>query len=389
METNTLKILSVDDEQDLSLLMKQMFRKQIKSKEYEFYFASHGVEALEILHKHKDIFIVLADINMPVMNGLSLLKKVKEMGNPLMHVIMVSAYGDMENIRNAMNNGAFDFVTKPIDFGDLQKTIDKTNAEINFIRRKLYQGKKLKLLEADIAAGALIQSALLPKIQGQLHGYNNVNIYTHYIPAKEVSGDFYDVFPLDNKNLGFLIADVSGKGIPAAAFMLICHTAIKIFSREGDSPSQVLKRANDFLNIGNKESMFVTAFFAILNTETNLLTYSFAGHNKPFIIGKNHVEELKSKQNIALGIMDNYDFAEGSLQLSIGEKIVMFTDGITEPIDKAENEYGEEKLKTLLENNMNKSIIDIGNQIIYDIESFTQGMPQFDDITIVAFEIIK
>lgn len=389
METNTLKILSVDDEQDLSLLMKQMFRKQIKSKEYEFYFASHGVEALEILHKHKDIFIVLADINMPVMNGLSLLKKVKEMGNPLMHVIMVSAYGDMENIRNAMNNGAFDFVTKPIDFGDLQKTIDKTNAEINFIRRKLYQGKKLKLLEADIAAGALIQSALLPKIQGQLHGYNNVNIYTHYIPAKEVSGDFYDVFPLDNKNLGFLIADVSGKGIPAAAFMLICHTAINIFSREGDSPSQVLKRANDFLNIGNKESMFVTAFFAILNTETNLLTYSFAGHNKPFIIGKNHVEELKSKQNIALGIMDNYDFAEGSLQLSIGEKIVMFTDGITEPIDKAENEYGEEKLKTLLENNMNKSIIDIGNQIIYDIESFTQGMPQFDDITIVAFEIIK
>jgi len=389
MAKNAMKILSVDDEQDLSLLMKQMFRKEIKAGEYEFYFATHGVEALEILAKHPDISIILADINMPVMDGLTLLKKVKEKMNPLMHIIMVSAYGDMKNIRISMNNGAFDFVTKPIDFGDLRITLEKTRKEIDFIKQKLKQGKKLKVLEADLEAGALIQNALLPKIQGQLTHFPSINIFTHYLPAKEVSGDFYDVFPLDDHRLGFLIADVSGKGIPAAAFMLICHTAIKVYSREGDSPSKVLQRANNYLNIGNDESMFVTAFFAILNTNTNVLTYSFAGHNRPFLIQSNEVKELSSQQNIALGILDNHKFTEGNLQLSVGDKVVMFTDGVTEPIDEKGDDFGEDRLKGILENDKDHSIIEIGNTIISEIEIFTQGLPQFDDITLVAFEINK
>ena len=384
-----MKILSVDDEKDLSLLMKQMFRREIKNGEYDFYFASNGVEALEILGKHSDISLVLADINMPVMNGLTLLKKIREMNNPLMRVIMVSAYGDMKNIRIAMNHGAFDFVTKPIDFGDLRTTLEKTRKEIDFIKKKLRQGKKLKILEADLEAGALIQSALLPKIQGQLPDFPSVNIYTHYLPAKEVSGDFYDVFPLDKHRLGFLIADVSGKGVPAAAFMLICHTAIRIYSREGDSPSKVLQRANNYLSIGNSESMFATAFFAILDTQTNQLNFAFAGHNKPFLIQNNKVIEITSQQNIALGIMEDYEFTEASLQLNAGDKMVMFTDGITEPVDDEGNDYGEERLNNLLNTAKDKDIIKIGNQIITEIETFTKGLPQFDDITLVAFEINK
>jgi sigma-B regulation protein RsbU (phosphoserine phosphatase) len=302
---------------------------------------------------------------------------------------MVSAYGDMKNIRIAMNNGAFDFVTKPIDFGDLRTTIEKTRKEIDFIKRKLSQGKRLKVLEADLAAGAIIQSALLPKILGRLPNFPDINIFTHYMPAKEVSGDFYDVFPLDNHHIGFLIADVSGKGVPAAAFMLICHTAIRIYSREGDSPSKVLERANNYLSINNAESMFATAFFAILDTETNILTYSFAGHNKPFLIQQETVEELPSQQNIALGILDEYTFTEGQQQLSHGDKLVMFTDGITEPVDEAGNDYGEEKLKILLETHRHQSIIEIGNRIVAEINTFTRGFPQFDDITLVGFEIKK
>ena len=120
-----VKILSVDDETDLELLLTQYFRRKIRKGEYEFFFAHNGLEALQILLKNPDIAIILSDINMPEMDGLTLLAKVNEMRNPSLKCIMVSAYGDMDNIRHAMNNGAFDFATKPIDLDDLQITIDK------------------------------------------------------------------------------------------------------------------------------------------------------------------------------------------------------------------------------------------------------------------------
>lgn len=109
-----VKILSVDDEMDLELLLTQYFRRKIRKGEYEFFFAHNGLEALTVLLKEKDINIILSDINMPEMDGLTLLTKINEMQNPAMKCIMVSAYGDMGNIRSAMNNGAFDFATKPI-----------------------------------------------------------------------------------------------------------------------------------------------------------------------------------------------------------------------------------------------------------------------------------
>ena len=128
-----IKILSVDDEAPIELLMKQYFRRKIRSGEYEFYFARNGVEALAVLGNNPDIEIILCDINMPEMDGLTLLSKVNEMHNPALRVIMVSAYGDMRNIRLAMNNGAFDFATKPIDMEDLALTIEKAIEQIRYV----------------------------------------------------------------------------------------------------------------------------------------------------------------------------------------------------------------------------------------------------------------
>jgi len=119
------KILVVDDETDLEILIKQKFRKEIRKKEYEFLFAINGKDALEKLLEYPEVDIVLSDINMPEMDGLTLLSKLNEL-SPLIQSVIVSAYGDMENIRTAMNRGAFDFITKPIDFKDLTLTMDKT-----------------------------------------------------------------------------------------------------------------------------------------------------------------------------------------------------------------------------------------------------------------------
>jgi adenylate cyclase len=139
------KILVVDDETDLEILIKQRFRQKIRQKEYEFVFALNGRHALEQLEQHKDIELVLSDINMPEMDGLTLLSKINET-NSLLKAVIVSAYGDMENIRTAMNRGAYDFITKPVDFKDLEITIDRTLAHVSQIKQTLKAMKENDIL---------------------------------------------------------------------------------------------------------------------------------------------------------------------------------------------------------------------------------------------------
>ena len=124
------KILVVDDEPDLEVLIRQRFRKQIRDDELRFEFAQNGVQALQKLDEHRDITMILSDINMPEMDGLTLLQKMAQRNNPALKSVIISAYGDMENIRTAMNRGAFDFLTKPIDFGDLELTMRKTMQQL-------------------------------------------------------------------------------------------------------------------------------------------------------------------------------------------------------------------------------------------------------------------
>jgi sigma-B regulation protein RsbU (phosphoserine phosphatase) len=130
------KILSVDDEQDLEILLTHYFRRKIRKGDYEFKFAHNGLEALKLMIEEPDFDIILSDINMPEMDGLTLLSRINELRNPAQKCIMVSAYGDMKNIRTAMNRGAFDFATKPIDMDDLSVTIEKAIEEINYINKR-------------------------------------------------------------------------------------------------------------------------------------------------------------------------------------------------------------------------------------------------------------
>src|SRR5210317_2477926 len=148
------KILVVDDETDLEILIKQKFRKEIRKKEYEFLFAVNGNDALEKLLEEPEVDIVLSDINMPEMDGLTLLSKLNEM-SPLIQSVMVSAYGDMENIRTAMNRGAFDFITKPVDFTDLELTIEKTLKYVNQLKDTLKAIKENNILKMYVDENVL------------------------------------------------------------------------------------------------------------------------------------------------------------------------------------------------------------------------------------------
>ncbi|MFT7248075.1 MAG: adenylate cyclase [Arcticibacterium sp.] len=148
------KILVVDDESDLEALIRQKFRRQIREKKYEFFFAENGRVALEVLESEPDIFLVLSDINMPEMDGLTLLVKIAE-NNPLIQVVMVSAYGDMDNIRTAMNKGAFDFICKPVNFEDLEVTMEKTIIHIKQIRETVNAIKENNILKMYVDGSVL------------------------------------------------------------------------------------------------------------------------------------------------------------------------------------------------------------------------------------------
>lgn len=148
------RILVVDDEPDLETLIKQKFRKQIRANQYEFLFASNGAQALEVLEEAQDIELVLSDINMPVMDGLTLLLRLQETHN-LLKAVVVSAYGDIENIRTAMNRGAFDFLIKPIDFKDLEITIEKTLNQVKAIKNSLLTVKENNILKMYVDESVL------------------------------------------------------------------------------------------------------------------------------------------------------------------------------------------------------------------------------------------
>ena len=231
------KILVVDDETDLQFVINQKFRKQIRNGQYEFHFAFNGLEALSKLIEIPDIAVILSDINMPEMDGLTLLSKVRELKNPLLKTVICSAYGDMENIRTAMNRGAFDFVTKPVDFTDLEVTLEKTISELNVVREGMAYHDKLLSIEHDLMVAREIQRAILPKSIPELVW---AGIFGSMDAARQIGGDFFDYFMMDAHRLGFVIGDVSGKGIPAAIFMAVSRTLIRATGLKGMSPSECM-----------------------------------------------------------------------------------------------------------------------------------------------------
>ena len=383
-----IKILSVDDENDLELLLTQYFRRKIRKGEYDFHFAHNGLEALTMLLKEKDFDIILSDINMPEMDGLTLLTKINEMQNPALKCIMVSAYGDMGNIRQAMNNGAFDFATKPIDLDDLSLTIEKAIEQIHYIKEMQKEHNELTGIKGDLAVAREIQQAILPRIFPPFpEEANTLDIAADMNAAKDVGGDFYDFFRIDNDRIGFTIADVSGKGVPAAIFMAVARTLIRATGIRGVSPAECMTYSNALLSQESVNYMFVTVFYGIYNIRTGEVTYTNAGHNPPYLMKSDgSVEELPLSKDIVAGAIDDYEFTEDTLQLEKGDTLLLFTDGVTEAIDKDEKDYGDERLRKLLGQCSKLSCQEIVDKVKADVKAFVGEAEQSDDITLLALK---
>jgi len=289
-----IKILSVDDVLDLKELIQQKFRRKIRLNEYEFLFAHSGFQALDALKTNPDVDVVLSDINMPEMDGLTMLAKIKELQLPYIKVIMVSAYSDLDNIRVAMNRGAFDFVTKPINFVDLENTINKTGEAVQQLKNLIVESEKLKAFERELETAKKIQLSFIPKS----FPFNpKIEIFGKMKAAKIVGGDLFDYFFINNNLLGFCIADVSGKGIPAALFMAVSRTVIRAAGMQAKSPTDCIQIANNQLALDSIDSMFLTAFYGIIDINSGELSYTNAGHNTPYIICADNELKIIEKTN--------------------------------------------------------------------------------------------
>jgi sigma-B regulation protein RsbU (phosphoserine phosphatase) len=240
-------------------------------------------------------------------------------------------------------------------------------------------------IESDLRIASRIQQDMLPKVFPPFGNKKAVNLFASMKAAKEVGGDFFDFFYIDDKKFCFIIADVSGKGIPASLFMVISKTLLKTVALQGHSPAEILYKVNNILYIDNNECMFVTVFCAILDIETGELQFSNGGHNPPLLAREgedfDYIELNKGK---ILGIYKNFNYTNQTLQLKSGDTIFLYTDGVTEAMDNANKQFSESRLKDSLVPLKENDINEIEAGIQSDLKVFVKDAPQSDDITIVV-----
>jgi len=386
---SSAKILIVDDEPDLQELVVQKFRNKIKTNEYEFLFAGNGAEALKIISGEAGVDLVLTDINMPVMDGLTLLSKINELNNRVLKSIIVSAYGDMQNIRTAMNRGAFDFITKPIDLKDLEITIEKSLKEIQEYKQIIAAQYKLIALQQELDIATAIQTSILPGTFPAFPGRNEFDVYARMITAKQVGGDLYDFFFVDKNRLGVLIGDVSGKGIAAALLMAVCKTLLRSTANKGLPAEDILSEVNNILVDESPSRMFVTVTCGLLDITSGVFEYSAGGHYPPILItNQGSASSLESTGGFLLGSRKDIEYKSNVINLEHGDTLFFYTDGILEACDKNDEQFQETRLINILENKNCLTAREIVEEVCENVKAYSEGTEQTDDITCMAMKFL-
>lgn len=271
-------------------------------------------------------------------------------------------------------------VRSHVEFDALSNDINST---VDTLKR--YISDAAARIDAELAFAKAIQHSALPSVFPPYPNRTEFEIQATMHTAKEVGGDFYDFYFVDEDTLAFLVADVSGKGIPAAMFMMTSKTLLKSYAESGMSVEEVFTTANEKLCEGNDAGMFVTAWMGFLNIKTGNVIYANAGHNPPAV---KHADGsftyLKSRPGLVLAGMEGIRYRKNELQLEPGDVIYLYTDGVTEATDSGNNLYGEERLLGILNQNAGATPNAVCDAVKADVDAFAGEAPQFDDITMLT-----
>mgnify|MGYP004646198733 FL=1 len=256
-----------------------------------------------------------------------------------------------------------------------------------YIRSFMAVTAEKERIGAELNVATQIQADMLPRIFPAFPARTEFDIYATMDPAKEVGGDFYDFFLVDDDHLAVVVADVSGKGVPAALFMVIAKTLIKNHAQNRETPAEVFTHTNAQLCEGNDAGLFVTAWMAVLEISTGKLTYVNAGHNPPLLqrAGGSY-EWLKSRPGFVLAGMEGMRYRENEMELHPGDRLFLYTDGVTEATDANKELYGDDRLQAALDRQGNVPVRQLLTGIKESIDAFVGDAEQFDDITMLGLE---
>ena len=242
-------------------------------------------------------------------------------------------------------------------------------------------------IQTELTLATEIQTALLPHVYPAFPNRSEFDIYAMSEPAREVGGDFYDYFLIDDDHLCLVMADVSGKGIPAALFMMIAKTILQSCAMLGKEPAEILERTNEALSTDNQTGMFVTVWLGILEVSTGRLTCANAGHEYPVLKRANGPFELfKDKHGFVIGGMEGSRYKEYTIQMDHGDRIYLYTDGVPEATDASNNMYGTARMVKALNREPGADIRHLIDNVCYDIVDFIKDEQQFDDLTMMCLE---
>ena len=253
------------------------------------------------------------------------------------------------------------------------------------MRSALASRDQLIAISRELEVATQVQMSILP---GDHASSETHDIQATMIPAREIGGDFYNFFSLDEALVGLIIADVSGKGIPAALFTMVTQTLFKGAVRNFTSPARCLSEVNELLAEDNETCVFVTVFYGILDLRDGTFRYCNGGHNPPRVVrGNARVEALPTTGNVVLGVFPGHAYVDGEIRLASGDALFLYTDGITEAQNARNEEFGEDRLDEKLANLQQASAREIVNEVVDAVHHFAGDTPQSDDITCVALRL--
>jgi signal transduction histidine kinase/serine phosphatase RsbU (regulator of sigma subunit) len=368
-------ILVVEDNPDL-----RNFLKFLLSEHYNVHLAVNGGDGLNKARELKPDLII-SDVMMPVMNGYEMTKKIKEDKDlKRIPVIMLTAKAELAEKIEGLENGADDYLTKPFSSKELFARIKILLKTRNY---EIILEKRNSEIEEELKIARLLQHKLLPHHIPEITGYR---FHPIYIPMDKVCGDFYD-FSDHGGHIEIFISDVSGHGLVAAYISLIAKMALDSIS-EKTSCSHVMHLLNEVICKCTVNSNYITAFFCIVEKDTNIMKYSNAGHMPPLVYRKNNNDfyELKAKGK-PLGWFADLQLSEEQIQLEKGDRVLLYTDGITECMNGSRELFGEKRFKDFIISNIDLEPEAFSDKLINDLKIFSGNDKFDDDLCLIVFDV--
>lgn len=272
------------------------------------------------------------------------------------------------------------------EVGQLTQAFATMNISLQQYIRDLTEATASKeRIQSELKVATDIQASLLPRVFPPFPDRSDFTVYANMDPAKEVGGDFYDFFFVDDDNLCFLIADVADKGVPAALYMMVAKTLLKTEAQRLGTPDEILSRVNEILAVDNENCMFVTVFCAILDTRSGEVRFANAGHNPPLFTNSDKgYSYLPIKAGFVLGPMPGSEYVTESIVMKPGDVLFLYTDGVTEAKNRAAELFGEERLLDILQQNRSAEVSQLIHAVRAEVERHADGADQSDDVTMLA-----